>query len=231
MRKTIIGLALATTVLATPAMARDGSWYMELDAGGFKLEDTKFAVGATADAVTVDHDIGADAGFIVGYDFGGFRLEAEASYKGTNPDGLTASVGVPRGSNTSLFTGRLEDENVGGKHTALSFMANGLLDFGADDGLQGFIGGGVGYATVKHELSTDAAGPGWLDDSDGGFAWQAIAGVRTPISNRWDLGLKYRLFNVDNVDMVDGLGREVSSKWRSHSLLLTLAYNFITDCP
>ena len=75
MRKTIIGLALATTVLATPALARDDSWYMELDAGVMKMEDTRFNIGPTVDAVSVDHDIGADAGFIIGYDFGGFRLE------------------------------------------------------------------------------------------------------------------------------------------------------------
>lgn len=40
MRKTIIGMALATTVLATPALARDNSWYMELDAGVMKMEDS-----------------------------------------------------------------------------------------------------------------------------------------------------------------------------------------------
>ena len=50
MRKTIIGLAMATTMLATPAMARDDSWYVELDAGGMKLEDTKFDVGTTVNA-------------------------------------------------------------------------------------------------------------------------------------------------------------------------------------
>ncbi len=227
MRKTIIGLAMATTMLATPALARDDSWYVELDAGAMKLESTKFDVGTTAAGVVVDHDIGADAGFIVGYDFGMFRLEAEGAYKGTNPDSLTANVAVPRRSATRpSFVGTLGDENIGGKNSALSFMVNGMLDFGPDDGLQGFIGGGAGYSTVKHELSTDSVGPGWLDDSDGGFAWQAIAGVRTPISKHWDLGLKYRLFNVNNVDMVDSSGRAVSSRWRSHSLMMTLAYNF-----
>ena len=36
--------------------------------------------------------------------------------------------------------------SAGGSTSALSFMLNGLLDFGEDDGIQGFIGGGVGVA-------------------------------------------------------------------------------------
>ena len=41
MRKLVISLALASTVLATPALARDDSWYIEGDAGGMILEDVQ----------------------------------------------------------------------------------------------------------------------------------------------------------------------------------------------
>ncbi|MEQ1641799.1 MAG: OmpA family protein, partial [Novosphingobium sp.] len=221
----------ATTALATPAMARDDSWYVELDVGAMKAEDTIFDIGTTADALTLDHNLGLDAGLIVGYDFGAFRLEAEGAYKRHTPDGVNTIVRIPTVAAISLanpgFVGQLPDNGVLGRSSAMSFMVNGLLDFGPDDGLQGFIGGGGGFSTVKHDgISVLGAGPGWLDDSDGGFAWQAIAGVRTPLSDRVDLGLKYRLFNVNNVDMVDSGGRAVSSRWRSHSLMLTLGYNF-----
>ena len=33
MRKYVLGVALATTALASPAFARDNSWYLEGDAG------------------------------------------------------------------------------------------------------------------------------------------------------------------------------------------------------
>src|SRR3546814_6065342 len=89
-----------------------------------------------------------------------------------------------------------------------------LLDFGDDDGLQGFVGGGAGVARVSVEPVF--AGP-FLDDSDTGFAWQAIAGVRAPLSDNIDVGLKYRFFNADNLDLVDQAGRDVSTRFRSHS--------------
>ncbi|MEQ1496363.1 MAG: hypothetical protein ABL912_11480, partial [Novosphingobium sp.] len=47
MRKLVLGMALATTALATPAMARDDSWYVELDVGAMKAEDTIFDIGTT----------------------------------------------------------------------------------------------------------------------------------------------------------------------------------------
>ena len=68
--------------------------------------------------------------------------------------------------------------------------------------------------------------PAWLADSDTGLAWQALAGVRAPISDSWDVGLKYRFFNAPNVDLVDRLGRDVSTRFRSHSLMGSLVYNF-----
>ena len=82
-------------------------------------------------------------------------------------------------------------------------MVNGMLDFGDDDGLQGFIGGGIGVARVKaddYALNTRGA---FLDDSDTVLAWQVLAGVRAPITDHLDVSLKYRFFNADNVKLVD----------------------------
>jgi outer membrane protein OmpA-like peptidoglycan-associated protein len=114
--------------------------------------------------------------------------------------------------------------DVAGDASALSFMVNGLLDFGDDDGLQGFVGGGVGVARV--DVQSTFAAPSFLDDSDTGFAWQALAGVRAPLSDSWDVGLKYRFFNADKVNLVDRLGRAVDTRFRSHSLMGSLIYNF-----
>jgi OmpA-OmpF porin, OOP family len=228
MRKLVLGMALATTALASPALARDDSWYIEADAGAMIVEDSHFDIGTTVDAATVDHDYGYDMGGIIGYDFGGFRLEAEASFREADPKNLTSTVRIPAAAPiSSAAPGVLGSHRyVAGDVNALSFMVNGMLDFGEDDGLQGFIGGGVGVARVNHHYSINRVGPGWLNDSDTGFAWQALAGVRAPISDSWDVGLKYRFFNVDNVDLVDTAGRAVSSRFRSHSLLGTLTYNF-----
>src|SRR3546814_13224951 len=82
-------------------------------------------------------------------------------------------------------------------------MLNALLDFGNDDGWNGYIGGGAGVARVKEsEYQLAKYGSAFVDDSDSKFAWQAIAGVRRAITTNIDFGLKYRFFNVDDVKTV-----------------------------
>ena len=88
MRKLAIVVALSSTVLATPALARDGAWYVGGDFGGMIVEDIGFDFGLTPTVpsqsdsqVVVDHDYGFDGSLFAGYDFGAFRLEAEVAYK------------------------------------------------------------------------------------------------------------------------------------------------------
>ena len=223
MRKLAIGLALASTALASPSMARDGQWYVGVDGGVMLVEDLDLNIGPVPIEGTANTDTGYDFGAVVGYDFGGFRLEAETSYREADLTSFASSVpGIPSGAGAALSTSGLKQTR--GDTNALSFMVNGMLDFGEDDGLQGFVGGGVGVARV--DVHQNFAAPMWLDDSDTGFAWQALAGIRAPISDSWDVGLKYRFFNAPNVDLVDRLGRDVSTRFRSHSLMGSLVYNF-----
>ncbi|HUD29661.1 MAG TPA: outer membrane beta-barrel protein, partial [Novosphingobium sp.] len=180
MRKLVLGLAMASSAIAAPAFARDDSWYIEGDFGGMIVEDADVDVNGVNNADTIDFKKGFDGGAVLGYDFGPFRLETEASYR-------QATI-----------------KNSGGADASnLSFMVNGLLDFGPDDGLQGFVGGGAGVGRVHADL---------IDDSDTGFAWQAIAGIRAPLSSHWDVGLKYRFMNVDNVDLVGPAGDSISTR-------------------
>ncbi|WP_292963612.1 outer membrane protein, partial [Novosphingobium sp. UBA1939] len=212
MRKLVLGLAMASSALATPALARDKSWYVEGDAGAMIVEDIYNFTGKNNDG-TLDTKAGYDFGGIVGYDFGPFRLEAEASYRRAEEKGYRSS------------TQNYNDAQLGGGASALSFMANGLLDFGPDDGLQGFVGGGVGVGRVKNAVITPVTGPTSVNvvDSDTGFAWQALAGIRAPISKHVDVGLKYRFYNQDHNDLVNNAGANVRTRFRSHSLMATLA--------
>ncbi|WP_039338625.1 outer membrane protein, partial [Novosphingobium subterraneum] len=214
MRKLVLGLALASSALASPAFARDDSWYVEADAGAMKVEDSEALNGGI---VLSNHD-GYDFGGIVGYDFGGFRLESEVSYR--------------RAYNDSVDIGGVVRDNPQGHADALSFMVNGLLDFGPDDGIQGFVGGGVGVARSKYFINAGNSTVGvQVNDSDTGFAWQALAGIRAPISDHVDVGLKYRFFNHNNVDLVAADGTAARTRFRSHSILGTLSYNFGGAAP
>src|SRR5688572_14142343 len=199
MRKLAIMAALASTAMATPALAVDNAWYVGVEGGAMLVEDTEFdfvgddGEGNTLeidDAIVLDYNTGFDVDLIGGYDFGMFRVEAELGWK-------RASI------NEATIEGDLIDDNtivadVDGSVRILSAMANALLDFGDDDGWSGYVGVGAGLAKVKHTIDTGGVA-GDVSDSDGGFAWQVIAGVRTAVSENIDLGLKYRFFNAGHV--------------------------------
>ena len=223
MKKLAIAMALASTAMAAPALARDGALYVGVEGGPMIVEDIDLDIGTNNDAASIDSEYGYDAAGIIGYDFGAFRAEAEISYRRAAADEITASVpGIPpRGTGGRLFTGQTD---VNGYNSSLAAMINGMFDFGDEDGLQGFVGGGAGVARTR--LRTTITNPSFLSAEDTGFAWQAIAGVRAPLSYNFDVGLKYRFFNHDNVEFSDALRRNIETRFRSHSILGSLIYNF-----
>src|SRR5687767_9708592 len=95
MRKYLL-LATAAAMIATPAVARDGSGYVGLE-GGFLMDaDLEVDVDGTDgvdefefdDAFKMDFGVGTDLDLIAGYDFGMFRAEAELAYKRTKLQGV-----------------------------------------------------------------------------------------------------------------------------------------------
>jgi OOP family OmpA-OmpF porin len=241
MRKYAVALALATTALAGPAFAKDGSFYVGVDAGGMLVEDTHFDIRNAAGTTTkndikLDHEYGYDVDANIGYDFGMLRTEFEVGYKDANLDNVqvngavpirqfNGAVGVPASGNYQAADG---DSRV------LSFMLNALLDFGGKEpgAISGFVGGGAGVARVKlSELQLRKYGAAFMDDSDTRFAYQAIAGISKPLTPHVDLSLKYRFFTVPKVKAFTVNGLETESKFRSHSVLVGLTYNFGADAP
>jgi outer membrane protein OmpA-like peptidoglycan-associated protein/opacity protein-like surface antigen len=223
MRKLAIAVALSSTLLATPAFARDGAWYVGGEFGGMIVEDTNVDIGAVDNALRLNYDYGYDGGLFVGYDLGAFRIEAEAAYKKADLDSFNTIIRLP-GEGTNFASSR---EFAGGSESALSFMINGMLDFGDDDGISGFVGGGVGMARVKaNNQRVFANSAPFLDDSDSRLAWQVFAGVRQAVSDNIDVTVKYRFFNVDNVRMTAFNGFESEHRFRSHSLLGGITFNF-----
>jgi opacity protein-like surface antigen len=205
------------------------------------------------EAIALDYKTGYDIDAIGGYDFGMFRLEGELGYKRASLDDLEFDSGFLTSLNTALNrpagpgdVGTLaplvdSDFDLDGHVSVLSGMLNGLVDFGNEDGVSFFAGGGFGRARVK------LAG-----ESDSAWAWQLLAGLRFAISPNIDLGLKYRYFRTGNLDFVDDTGlafagngnaitvggtpvvqttsavafADFSQKFSSHSLLASLVFNF-----
>ena len=152
MRKLAIAVALASTALATPAVARDNSFYVGIEGGPMWVEDTEFdyqdATTEIDDAFVVGHKMGFDVDLIAGYDFGGVRTEAEIAYKRAGID----EVGV---GNFLGTTGPGVYFDADGDATALSAMVNFLVDFGDDDGWSGYVGPGVGFASVDYDADIE----------------------------------------------------------------------------
>jgi outer membrane protein OmpA-like peptidoglycan-associated protein/opacity protein-like surface antigen len=225
MRKLAIAVALSSTLLATPAFARDGAWYVGGEFGAMIVEDIDVDIGANQNALSLDHDYGYDGGLFVGYDLGGFRIEGEVAYKKADIKGFETTIALP-GQNSATFA---KNGAAQGDVSALSFMLNAMLDFGDDDGITGFVGGGAGMARVNMDgplLFSTGTSPVAVDDSDSRFAWQAIAGVRQAISDNIDITVKYRFFNVDNLRMIAFNGQQTNARLRTHSLMGGLTFNF-----
>lgn len=216
MRKTAFSFALAATIVAAPASARDGEPYVELNAGITAPNDSDYDSVADPDIVgTVEWDSGIDLAAIAGYDFGAFRAEAEVAFKDHGFDRIVSGPDVIEDSSEVDFD-----------FTTWSAMVNALVDVGSDDGIQGFVGGGIGIAGTELELRDDRSGGFFSEkDSDSTFAWQLLAGVRTPISERVDVGLKYRYFSQNDLEFIVGDDDDFNTDFSSHSILLTLSYN------
>ncbi len=239
MRKFAIAMALATTALAGPALARDHAWYIGVEAGPNLMQNQKFDIGNSAgtvvvpDGLTNRYEIGYAAGGTIGYDFGPIRGEFEVGYKDNNLDNVTVEQAIPpiRLANGAIASPPLgNNPSADGNARVLSFMANALVDFGGKDGaVGGYVGGGAGVARVKlSQLQLAKFGSAYLDDSSTGFAWQVLAGFYKPLTDHVDIGIKYRYFKVPKVDTFTNNGLPTYTDYRAHSLMLTLAYNFFT---
>ena len=221
-------LLTAAALLLVPgsAMARDGLPYFGIEGGVMKPKnidlDYQLRTLSVADGIELEHKTGFDADLIVGYDFGLIRAEAELGWKRASIEDVAIMPAV------FTTTGR---PAIDGRTRVVSAMANLLLDFGSDDGLQFYGGGGAGLARTY--VDARITGPGVplnasIDGDDRSFAYQLIAGIRLPVSYNVDLGLKYRYFNtkLGFGDANNGVAPEtLDGRFRSHSLLASLIFN------
>jgi len=245
MRKFAIGLVLAATALSSAAVAKDKAWYIGLEAGVNLIQNQDLDIATATGAAPVRNAIkqvyfpGFDAGGNIGYDFGGFRTEFALNYiRGKNRttfvNEITPAIRYTNAAGASILGAPPVGtyQNAGGSASALAFMLNGLVDFGGkgkDAG--GYVGAGAGIARIKEFGRIRAPGEVFVNDSDTAFAWNILAGVYKPISDNIDIGLKYRYMNVTDVNVFTTNGRPVDTRFRSHSVLLTLTYNFFEAEP
>jgi opacity protein-like surface antigen len=220
-------------------------------AGPASVADTTFG-----NAIRIDYKRGTDVDGVAGIDFGFVRTELEVAYKRAKLDEyrfgdaelatLSTALNRPSTAPDPFAPGlpALTTDNVEGRITVLSGMANALLDVGTR-GFSVYAGGGGGRARVK-----------LLGNRDDVWATQLIAGARFAVSDNIDFGLKYRYFRTGRLSLGDAdatvvqgnpdllnlgtaaspvfverrtsvaLDTDFNERFRSHSLLASLIFNF-----
>ena len=170
----------------------------------------------------------------LGYGFGnGFRTELEGNFRQNNVDSISGFGGLGRVGSS------------GGHQNTYGVMANAFYDFNVGDlfgtgiAVTPYIGAGVGYAWTNWNgvrFSTPTTRT-VIDDTDGQFAYQGIAGAAFPIAAVPGLSLtaEYRFFGTLSPEMdvrTTSFPSGVSTRGKAevenlnHSFLVGLRYAF-----
>ncbi|MEM7781412.1 MAG: outer membrane beta-barrel protein [Pseudomonadota bacterium] len=214
----LIAIALATPGAAL-AQSDDAGPYIAVDIGAALPSDSSNSGATTAEIPETD-DFGAipsgtpvgwetefDNGLsfsgAAGYDFGnGFRAEVQAFYTEYDVDthsGVTVSGANIDAVDVAVLTrGEADDDNptVGavvadgqGDISSYGAFLNVFYDIETGAGIEPYIGGGIGY--VETDIDYSPSGVTIADASDGGFAYQAIAGASFNLSDNAQIFAQY----------------------------------------
>jgi outer membrane protein OmpA-like peptidoglycan-associated protein len=203
-------LALGITISAAQAQDQNRAGTYASVLGGFNDLHASNLVGSGVNS-EAKFDNGTVFGLAVGHAYGnGWRMEAEFSRR----DNDVKSV-----SGTSAT----------GDFTSHALMLNGYYDFPAIGRVTPYLGLGAGYAYI--DANASPVGGSRIDDSDGAFAWQAIAGLALPLSNALDLTADLRMFTAQDPSFNLASGGSVDSEYRDTSLLVGLRWRFAAPAP
>ncbi|MFT5539136.1 MAG: OOP family OmpA-OmpF porin [Alphaproteobacteria bacterium] len=156
-------------------------------------------------------DNGTVLGLAIGHAYGnGWRMEAEVTRRDNDVKSVSGASGT-------------------GDVTTHALMLNGYYDFPAIGRVTPYLGLGAGYAHIDADASP--VGGSRIDDSDGTFAWQAIAGLALPLSNALDLTADLRMFTAQDPSFSLASGGSVDGEYRDTSFLIGLRWRFGAPAP
>lgn len=218
-RRLAIVSGAAVAVLAIPGVAQANEFYVGA-AGGISLAQDSTNSGAFDATVPATADwpaipAGTSLGWQTSFDDGlvlsgvagvatesGLRGEVELTYShngigthrdltvgGAVIDGVDVAVltrGAPNASNPTV--GAVIDDGEG-KVSNLGVFANLFYDIPIGGNVTPYVGAGLGY--VDTNVVYRPSGVGVADESDDGFAWQAMAGLSLALNDNADFFSQY----------------------------------------
>lgn len=203
MRRFIHAMVLLC-VLATPALAQDGHWYMGLK-GGVDAGPDADVTGLNV-PISISTETGAAVLWTVGRDFGGLRVESELSWRRNDLDQVTG----PGGS-----------VSAGGSLRNFAWMVNGIYEVPMTNLFTPFLLGGIGLARIEGEVTSIAGYDVAVDDDETSFAYQVGAGVEYLLSKDFAFEVSYRFFGTPTVTFSDV---DVNNTHHTGLVGLTLAF-------
>ncbi len=224
--RTTLLAAAATLAIAPAAHAYEGL-YGAIGAGLNLLKDGDVSNdgpgggGAFIFDSSADHSKGIGVYAAVGYDWGNsWRTELEFSHRNNDITSIATNpgfAGFPAGT-------------VSGDSTAVALMFNLLHDFNSGTRYTPYIGGGVGFADVDHDI-IGANGPIAIGygANNRSFAYQGIVGVAVDLADSLALDLSYRYFGTTKENItgtLNGAPASIAVGYGAHSIFAGLRWNF-----
>lgn len=237
---------LATALVPTPAFAQaevtGSSFYASISGLRVVPADLDVSTRFEGSSVSSDLEMDSDFGLLIAFGYGaevGLRGELELGFRNTDFDKSAILSYRPDWQTTNLQTPVIGDVNT------LSLMANGIYAFEAGR-LRPYFGVGIGLA--RHDGTVDTKGSflgaefGRVSDDDVVLAYQGMAGVILPLSERTEVRLGYRYFasadaefairddddddEFDDDDDDDDFDNNIKASYGTHNFEVGILFRF-----
>ncbi|MEX2649951.1 MAG: outer membrane beta-barrel protein [Alphaproteobacteria bacterium] len=207
----LLASSAVVVVLAAPALAQEQGWYLGIG-GGVDL-GSDIDVTGTGIATDAELDLGFAAVGTIGYAYGnGIRTELELGYRANDVGDISGVAGG------------------GGDTDTINAMVNALYGFDTESDFTPYVGAGVGWLRHGFDNVTPIGG-GFIDDDDGGFAYQGIAGLGYALTETIELFIDYRYLRSEDLDMTTSTGVSVDVEYDAHTVLAGLRFTLAPPPP
>lgn len=176
-------IAFAVSFTALPVFAECDGFYIAGRAGfaKYEIEDDRSGVQDVSDYV-VDKKRFIASGAL-GYRYEHFRAELEYVWRDKNSGNQAGITDI--------------------KFNSRSYMFVVYYDFFPYSWFTPFVNAGIGWTDNKLVLNNTAA-PQYQKLDETNFTWSLGAGISAKITNRWNLDVGYRYYDMGSLDLYNG---------------------------